>query len=253
MTDIFAELEDDIRRDRLKQLWNKYGVWFVAFAVLCVAAAAGWTAWRAYDKRQADAQAEAYVAVGALINEGRIDEAVAAYATMAAEGRDGYRTLAAFRQAALTLQKGDVAGAVAIYDKIAGSDADPRLKAAAAIRAAYASADVDAPDALKARVAPYLGDAEPWRFLARDISAYADYRAGRGPEAQAAFAALAADEAAPDGLRERARRFAAFLAGGGVIPAPPRPAAAASPEPAAPAPPSEAAPDAPPAAPPTDR
>ncbi len=125
MTDIFAELEDDIRRDRLKQLWNKYGVWFVAFAVLCVAAAAGWTAWRAYDKRQADAQARPMSPSARSSTRDGSTKPSRPTRRWPPKVATGYRTLAAFRQAALTLQKGDVAGAVAIYDKIAGSDADP--------------------------------------------------------------------------------------------------------------------------------
>jgi len=228
LTDIFSELEEDIRRDRLKQLWQKYGQWFVGFAVLCVAAAGGYVWWQSHVKAQADTAAESFEAASALIASGNVDAAVAAYGAIAS-GAGGYAHFATLRQAALTLEKGDQPGAVALYDKLAASDADDRIKAVARIRAAYASVDVETPDALKNRVATLAGDADPWRFAAREIMAIADIRAGRRAEALAAFDALIADEAAPPALKERARRLAAWLRGGAVIPPPPKPPQAEAP------------------------
>ena len=38
MADIFTEVEEDLRRDRAKQLWTRYGRYFVALAVVAILA-----------------------------------------------------------------------------------------------------------------------------------------------------------------------------------------------------------------------
>lgn len=220
MTDIFQEVEEDLRRERLNQVWKRYGGVFLTVAVLAVAATGGFVFWRQYQQSQMEDAAQTYQAAIELARANDLDGALAAFGAIADNGRDGYRVLALFQQAGLLLARGDVRGALAVYDRVANSDADGRLKALARLRAAQALADVEEPDVLKNRVAPFAGDDNPWRFEAREIQAVADYRAGRQAEALAAYQALAADEKAPEGLRDRSRRMAAFVAGGAILPAP---------------------------------
>ena len=46
MSDIFTEVDEEVRREQLKKLWERYGNYAIALAFLVVAAVA---AWRAYD------------------------------------------------------------------------------------------------------------------------------------------------------------------------------------------------------------
>ena len=46
MADIFNEVDEAVRRERLEKIWQRYGTWIVAGAVLIVAAVGGW---RGYD------------------------------------------------------------------------------------------------------------------------------------------------------------------------------------------------------------
>lgn len=40
MSDIFQEVEEDVRRERYEKLWKKYGNYIIALAVLIVAGVA---------------------------------------------------------------------------------------------------------------------------------------------------------------------------------------------------------------------
>jgi hypothetical protein len=234
LTDIFHEVEEDLRRDRLNKVWARYGSIFLAIAVLAVAATAGVVWWRQHQRDQAAAAAQSFSDAGALAESGKIDESLAAFGAIAGTGGAGYPELALFRQAGLLIAKNDVPGALALYDRIANSAADERLKGLARLRAAYAVADTEAPEVLKNRVAALAAEG-PWRFAARELQAFADFRAGNVKAAADAYAALAADAGAPDGLKARAAKFAVFLAGGAVIPPPPAAAPAVEPAPADPA------------------
>lgn len=258
MSDIFHEVEEDLRRDKLNQLWKRYGTLFLTVAVLAVAATAGIVFWRQHEANQREAAANAFNAAGDMGLNQNTDGALAAFGAIAAEGGEGYPVLALFREAVLHVAKSDIQGALATYDKIGASAADPRLKALARLKAAYLVADIETPAVLKNRVADLAGDDSPWRFQAREIQAFADFRSGAMAEAAAAYGGIAADPAAPAGLKARAGKMAAYISGGGTPVAPPKPPAApAVPAPAVPgaaappagtAPPAEAQAGAPPAA-----
>ncbi len=230
MTDIFHEVEEDLRRERLNKVWARYGSVFLAIAVLAVAATGGYVWWRGQQQSNREFAAETFSAADNMAAAGDIDGALKVYTEIAASGGAGYPTLAMFRQAALLASKNDVQGALAIYDKIANSEADERLKSLAQIRAAFTVADTEAPDTLKNRVQPFIGDDNPWRFEARELIAFTDFRARNNDAAAAGYAAIAADAAAPATMRARAEKMVSFLRGGAVLPTqPPQPVAPAEP------------------------
>ena len=65
MTDLFREVEEDLRREQFSRLWEKYGIYVIGTAVaivLIVAAIVGWRAWSHSKAVEASAQYEALVA-----------------------------------------------------------------------------------------------------------------------------------------------------------------------------------------------
>ena len=67
MTDIFNEVNEEVRREQLKRLWERYGIYLVA---LCVLIVVGVGAWRGYEwwqgKQAAQSGAAFEQAVAAL-------------------------------------------------------------------------------------------------------------------------------------------------------------------------------------------
>lgn len=218
LTDIFHEVEEDLRRERLNKVWARYGSVFLTVAVLAVAGTAGFVWWRGQQQTNREAAAETFAAADDLAASGDVEGALKSYAAISASDGPGYPTLAMFRQASLLAAKNDIQGALAIYDKIMGSDADERLKSLAQIRAAFTVADTEDPEILKKRVQPFTGDDSPWRFEARELVAFADFRVRNNEASAAAYAAIAADEAAPATMRTRAEKMVSFLRGGAVLP-----------------------------------
>jgi len=84
-------------------------------------------------------------------------------------------------------------------------------------------------------LAPLTDPNSQWRFMAREVLAYDDYRLGDMTAAQKEFDALANDASSPQALRQRCKAMATFIRVGGdrntgVVPP------AAMPSSAAPAP-----------------
>jgi hypothetical protein len=118
VSDIFSEVDEEVRREQLKRLWDRYGTLAIIAAVIAVVAVAGWRGYQYYEAKQAAAAGAQFDAAADLIEQGKAADAEAALAKIAAEGTSGYRTLARLRLAAVTAER-DPKAAVSAYDGIA--------------------------------------------------------------------------------------------------------------------------------------
>src|SRR3974377_444310 len=90
VSDIFQEVDEEVRREQLKKLWERYGNYIVAAAALVLAAIA---AWRAYGWWQAKLAAEngaQFEAAISLAGTGKHTEAAGAFAKNSAARTWGY-------------------------------------------------------------------------------------------------------------------------------------------------------------------
>lgn len=216
LPDIFDEVEEDLRAERAQKLWKRFGTPIIAALLLVVAGVAGWQGWRWYEVRQQEAAATAFLAVHrATEAQGADLPAMAAqFEAVAGTAPGGYRTIALLRAAALKAETGDMPAALALYDRVAGdSSADPLYRDLASLMWVLRSLDGGDPAALAARIAPVARADGPWSASARELQALVALRAGQREEARRALEALAADVTAPRGIRDRAGRIAAGIAG----------------------------------------
>ncbi len=232
MSDIFKEVDEDIRRDQLKRLWDQFGPYILGIAVLIVIGTAGYRGWEYWQERQAQASGDRFAAAVQLAATGKHDDAIAALEAIVKEGSGGYPMLAQFRIAGEKAAKGDNAGAVADFDAIAAGNAPNEVKNMARLRAALLLVDTASYADINARVGDLATTGNVWRHTAREILGLAAWRTGDYKAAQKFYSDLDADTDAPDELHQRARLMLALIdAKLGVTP----PADAAAPAPAVPA------------------
>ena len=228
MTDIFHEVEEDVRRERLEQFWKKYSDYVIAGAALLIIAVAGFELWRVYDQKQRIKASSEYAYAAQMMRAGQSSLAADLFSKLSKSAPGGYAAVSRLHEADALMSAGNRADALAAYKQFAAGS-DPYLAAVARIHAAWAIADEAPEDELKAMLDPISANGSPWSPMVREILAYADIRAGKVSAAAAEYESLAADKDAPDSLRQRAQVLASFLkAGGGAnfgtVPAPPHPA-----------------------------
>ena len=204
MSDIFREVEEDLRRDRLQHVWRKYGVWVIGAAAAVIALVAVATWWNAHQRSQAEEAARAYIAADRIAADGEIAEAAARFQALAEERGGGYAMVSGLRAAALLSEADRRDEAIAAYDALAAESADPILSDLAALRAALLLSEVASADELAVRLAPLAREGGAWRFTALELLAFAALRAGDRQEAAARYREIA-EAAAPPRVRERAR------------------------------------------------
>lgn len=205
MSDIFQEINEELRRDNLQQLWKKYGNYVIALAVLIVVATAAVVGWRAYQDKQREAQGAQYAAALTLVQQGKDADAAAAFASLAKTADSGRAVLARFEAAASQVQSGDVPGAIATYDQIAADGSvDQAFRDVATMLSARYTLDKGDAQAVIAKLQPLASGAGPWHGLALELTALAEMKAGQTAKAKGDFDALAKDATAPSGVRQRA-------------------------------------------------
>ena len=230
MSDIFREVEEDVRKELLQKWWKAYGDYVIALLALIILGIAGYQLWLRYENGQRDKASAAFVAAQHITNAA---QAAAAFDALSKTAPGGYGQLARLAEASALAASGKPADAAARYKDIAASDSGP-VGATARIRAAWLVADTAPRADLEALLQPINGDTSAWRQMAREVLAYSDYKAGKVKDAGNEFAVLAADPDSPDALKSRARAFAAFLAGGGAADYGTVPPPAAAPAPGTP-------------------
>lgn len=212
MSDIFREIDEELRRDNLLKLWKQYGRYVIAAVVLVVVAVGGIAAWRDHQASERRAQSARYSNALALAREGKDADAAKAFTAIGNEG-GGYGVLSAFQEAELLAKSGDRKGAAAVYDRIAASSSyDAEFRDMATLLSVMQSLPDGDPQALLKRLEPLTAANKPFRPTALELTAAARLKAGDKTGALQLYRNLADDLAAPQGVRARAAEMVAALA-----------------------------------------
>ena len=212
MSSIFQEVDEELRRERLKKLWDRYGGYVLALAVLIVVAVGGWRGYEWYQNKRAAEAGAAFELAAQFANQGKLQEAEAAFGKIAAESTAGYRALARFREAAAQVTR-DAPAAVKAFDSIANDGTAPALlRDLASIRAGLIAVDQVKYDDFRTRLEPLSGADRAFRHTARELLAISAWRSGDFKASQRWSEMILGDPEAPSGARNRAEMLLAFLA-----------------------------------------
>lgn len=210
MSDIFNEVDEELRRERLKKLWDRYGILVIAMAVLIVAAVGGWRGYQWWEAKRAAEAGGAFEAAAALAEQGQRQEAEAAFAKIAADSTTSYRVLAKLREASALAQR-DVKAAVAIYDSIASDQSlDQIQRDVATLRSAYLLADTATYDELKSRLEPLAAAGRTFRHSARALLALSAWHASNAAELKRWTDLVLGDPATPSNTRNQVEMLTAL-------------------------------------------
>ncbi len=215
MSDIFRQVDEDVRQEQLLKLWRKYGNFVIAVVVVVVIGLSGSTFWKQYRTNQRLAESAQFAAALDLLTVGQPALAAQRFAALADDAGAGYSALARLREAEALAAAGDSDGALAALDRLAADDrADRALRDLASLIAVLQLIDSAPPDALGQRLEPLMQDGSLWRASARELGGLIALRRGETGRAREMFAGLAEDASAPPAVRQRAAELLAILGGG---------------------------------------
>lgn len=209
---IFREVEEDLRREQMIRLWDKYGIYVLVLMAVIIAGVGGYNAYRWYENKLASDNGAAYYHATQLVGEHKYAEAVSALDKLAKDAPAGYRTLAKLELAALHLKEGRKADALAVYDQIAGdSGAEGILRDFARVQGAALRVDEADASEIAKRLDKLDADDNPWRYSARELLALSAYRSGNTAESEKLLTRILSDPFAPAEMRTRAESMLALI------------------------------------------
>jgi hypothetical protein len=215
VADIFHEVDEEVRRDQLKKLWDRYRILLIALAVLIVAAIGAWRFYEYDVAKKAAIAGAAFESAVTLSEQGTHAEAEAAFAKVVTEVPGGYGILSRFRAAA-ELGQVKPADAVKAYDELA---ADNSLGATwqdlAGLRAGLLLVDTAPLADMRRRLDPLAEPGRTYRHTARELLALSAWRNNDFTAAGKYIDMIAGDGETPPGTRSRIDVLAALIAAGG--------------------------------------
>ncbi len=205
MGDIFQEVEEDLRRDRLNKLWAVYGKYAIGAAVAIVLGTSASVGWREYTTTRQEAYSDRLTAALALAKENKAQEATAALATLAGDAASGYATVARLREALIHAENKAPERAAEVYDALAAdTDIDPLYRDLSALLSVTLQIDTGDTEALQQKLTLLMAEEAPFRHLARELTAALSLRGGNREQARGELDSIVADPTAPDGIKSRA-------------------------------------------------
>lgn len=213
MVDVFSEVDEQLRAERLRTFLRTAVPLFIATAVLCVIAVAGVWGVQAYQTSQSAKASQAYQ--DAMDTAAKGDDAKAFQMFDAVASHSGpYQALALMQQAGLRIDENKLAEGAALFDKAAAASKSPIIADAAVLKSAYAQLD-NAPLAqMEAKLTPLTAAGRPYRVQAREALAMARLAAGKTAAAKADLIAIASAIDSPDSARQRAQAVIALIDSG---------------------------------------
>ena len=211
MSELFDEVDEEVRRDQLKKLWDQYSIYIVAGAILIIAGVGGWRGYEYLEGKKAAEAGAAFDRAVELSEENKHAEAEAAFNDLAAKAPSGYRMLARLRAAAEIAGR-DPQGAAKMYDDIAAdrSVGKPEQELAK-IRAAELLLETASYPSMLARLEPSTVPGATFRHTARELLALSAWRANDTAAARKWLDLIANDGETPSSLRSRAEALQALL------------------------------------------
>jgi hypothetical protein len=209
VSELFDEVDEEVRRDQLKKLWDKYSIYIIAAALLVIAAVGGWRGYQYVEARKA---AEASTAFNRAVElSEQHEDAEKAFADLAAKAPYGYRLLSRFHQAA-ELASRDPKAAAKMFDELAAdSSVGAEQQELARIRAAGLLVDSATYADMKQRLEPDTVPAATFRHSARELLALSAFHANDTTAARLWLDQISADNETPPSLRSRAEALQALL------------------------------------------
>ena len=215
MSDIFNEVDEAVRREKLQKLWERYQGLIIGAVVLFVLAVGGWRGYAWWQAKQSAEAGGAFQAAMTLSSEGKHVEAEAAFAKVAEQGTAGYRDLARLQAAGESAQR-DPKAAVAAYDAIANDSLlNDTLRDVAAVRAAFILVDSASSEDMRKRLESAASADHPFRNSAREMLALSAMKANDTASARKWFDQIVTDAAASAALRQRIQMLMALSGDGG--------------------------------------
>ena len=240
MTDVFEEVEEEIRSERLKRLARNWLPIVGGILLVALIAALAWWGWQSFQTSRAHAGSVAYQRGLEALQSGDSAGAETAFTEAGDKGNGAYKAMALQQRAGIAVAANRIPDAIALFDEAAKASGDPILHDTAVYKSALLMLDNNATlEDIQAKLEPLTKEGRPMLPFAQEALGMARLQFNKPAEAREMFVLLTLGQDVPDSVRQRAQAAISMI-DAGVAPglqaivaaqsvAPPAPPAALNP------------------------
>jgi hypothetical protein len=211
VSELFDEVDEEVRRDQLKKLWDQYSIYIIAGALLIIAGVGGWRGYQYLEVQKAVEAGAAFDKAVELSDANKHAEAEVAFNELAAKAPSGYRILARMRAAGEVASRDRQAAAKMFDDIAADRSVGTEQQNLAKVRAAEMLLDTASYPQMLARLEPFTTPEATYRHTARELLALSAWRANDMAAARKWLDLIGNDGETPPSMRSRAEAMQALL------------------------------------------
>tara|TARA_B100001146_G_C16195257_1_gene441306 strand:+ start:471 stop:1124 length:654 start_codon:yes stop_codon:yes gene_type:complete len=211
MDDIFKEVDEELREERLTKIWKRIGPYVIGIlsgAIIITSAVIGY---REYDETQRQNWGVQFAEAMNLSEEGNWQESLDLFETLTEKTNLGYKTLSLFQAASLYAKNGNKEKALEIYQSLENKALDENFRDLATLMLIYLQFDNADPEILEKRIEKLASKGNPWYYNAVELKGFLFAKQKNKEKQIEIFNILSKDNKAPEGVRTRANDMLAIL------------------------------------------
>ena len=211
MDDIFKEVDEELREERLTKIWKRIGPYVVGIlsgAIIITSAVIGY---REYDETQRQNWGVQFAEAMNLSEEGNWQESLDLFDTLTEKTNLGYKTLSLFQAASLYAKNDNKEKALEIYQSLESEALDENFQDLATLMLIYLQFDNADPEILEKRIEKLASKGNPWYYNAVELKGFLFAKQKNKEKQIEIFNILSKDNKAPEGVRTRANDMLAIL------------------------------------------
>jgi hypothetical protein len=205
VTDLFEEVEEQLRSDRYRTLARRALPWVIALLAAALVAALAWWGYTTWREREAAKASEQYAAALDAFAQGDETKAAQLWTEVSQSQAPAFKSLALMQLGGLQIADDKVQPAVAYFDQAAEAAPHVVIADAARLKSALALLDTAPYAELEKRLNPLVEDDRPYRIQAREALGFAKLLKGDMGGARGDFLVVSSSLDAPEGVRTRAK------------------------------------------------
>ena len=212
MSDIFNEIDEDIRRERYQKLWKTYGKFLILAVILFFVLAAIYITWTNYLDNLKQKEGEIFSNSLELIENESWEAASLKLSNLYNSSSSGYRSLAKLQHASVLVKNNKIDEAIIIYrDLINDEKSNIIYRDLARYFVIIHTFDIAEDSEIIENLAYLLEEGNPWYYPARELEGFRLLKLGNYKESKRIFLSLSEDIEVPSGIRMRSAEMLTYL------------------------------------------
>lgn len=207
MSDIFREVDEEVRNDKLLALAKKWGPYVVGGAVGIVLATSAYVWMENKEEAAKRADSAAYEAAMSQLNDGNTDAGLTALTTLSANSETGYAALADLRRGSFLLKEGKKDEALLAFSAAANKPATERITSLAKLNHASLLVDMGRYDEAAGPLEALSVEGSAWEASAKELLAFIAYEKGDMVTASDLYEKLSLSQEIPPAVKQRASQM----------------------------------------------